>query len=160
MPTAPTGRATRARRRTGLCQIAASGGFDHYPTGRGLVILGPTTGSQTQGEASVVRMGHRVWGGCRRPIRAIRLSSRPSHPSATICCGWLEWTHLVRQEGCAHSLATEHRDQCQNTASRFVVAVQTSRLDWIVVSYSRRATGTDGDTVLVAASGGHPLPTL
>jgi len=22
------------------CQIAASGGFDHYPTGRGLVILG------------------------------------------------------------------------------------------------------------------------
>ena len=47
------------------CLIGASGGFDHYRTGRDLAIPGPTTGSQTQGEASVDRAKHRLWGGCR-----------------------------------------------------------------------------------------------
>jgi hypothetical protein len=44
-------------------------------------------------------------------------------------------------------------DQCQDTASRFAGAVPRYRLDWIVVSYSRVATGAFWDTLLVVASG-------
>src|SRR6478672_1769386 len=36
----------------------------------------PTTSSQTQGEALVDRMGYRLWGGCRCPIRGVRVSHR------------------------------------------------------------------------------------
>src|SRR6516162_2963815 len=37
-------------------------------------------------------------------------------------------------------------DQCQDTASRFVGSVPTYRLDWIVLSYSRIATGVFWDS--------------
>src|SRR5262249_33458549 len=49
---------------------------------------------------------------------------------------WSEWTHSARQRTCVHSLAAQHRDQCQDTASRFVGAVPTYRLDWVVMRYS------------------------
>jgi hypothetical protein len=64
--------------------IGAFGGFDHYPTGRDLVILGPQLAVKTQGEALVDRMGYRLWGGCRCPIRGIRLS-KLSAPADTFC---------------------------------------------------------------------------
>jgi len=51
------------------CLIDAPGGFDHYPTGRDLVILGLPLAVELGGEMLVVRMGHRLWGGCRCPIR-------------------------------------------------------------------------------------------
>src|SRR2546429_3898834 len=34
-------------------------------------LLSATTSSQTQGEALVDRMGYRLWGGCRCPIRGV-----------------------------------------------------------------------------------------
>jgi hypothetical protein len=37
------------------------------------------------------------------------------------------------------SLATQHRDQCQDTASRFVEAVPSYQLDWVVQGYSKRS---------------------
>ena len=46
-------------------QIDASGGFDRYPTGRNLVILGLPLAVQLRGEVLVVRVRHRLWGGCR-----------------------------------------------------------------------------------------------
>jgi len=63
------------------CQIDAFGGFDHYPTGRDLVILGLPLAVKTQGEALVVRMGRRLWGGYRCPIRGNqhRVSHRHQH---------------------------------------------------------------------------------
>jgi len=51
------------------CLIAASGGFDHYPTGRDLVILGLPLAVELGGEMLVVRMGHRLWADGRCPIR-------------------------------------------------------------------------------------------
>ena len=47
------------------------------------------------------------------------------------------------RSGGLHSLIKfEVCGQCQDTASRFIEAVPTYRLDWIVVSYSRVAIGT------------------
>jgi hypothetical protein len=51
------------------CQIDVSGGFDRYPTGRDLAILGLPLAVKLRGEMLVVRMGHRLWGGDRCPIR-------------------------------------------------------------------------------------------
>jgi len=50
---------------------------------------------------------------------------------------WSEWTHSARQRGCVHALATQRRNKCQDTGSRFVGAVPRYRLDWIVLGYSR-----------------------
>ena len=60
------------------------------------------------------------------------------------------------KDRCVHSLATQHRDQCQDTASRFIEAAPRYRLDWTAVGYSRVATGAFWDSLLVVASGGHP----
>ena len=49
--------------------IDASGEFDRYRTGRDLAILGLPLAVKLRGERLVVRMGHRLWGGCRCPIR-------------------------------------------------------------------------------------------
>src|SRR5262249_12874547 len=51
------------------CLIGASGGFDHYPTGRDLVILGLPLAVQLGGEMLVVRMGHGLWADGGGPIR-------------------------------------------------------------------------------------------
>ena len=50
---------------------------------------------------------------------------------------WSVWTHSARQRGCVHALATQRRNKCQDTGSRFVGAVPRYRLDWIVLGYSR-----------------------
>src|SRR5262249_32367850 len=41
-------------------------------------------------------------------------------------------------DGRHDSLATQYRDQCQDTGSRFVGSVPSYQLVWIAVSYSRR----------------------
>jgi len=51
------------------CQIDASGGFDHYRTGRDLAILGLPLAGQLRGEMLVVRMRHRLWADGRCLIR-------------------------------------------------------------------------------------------
>ena len=43
------------------CQIAASGGFDHYRTGRDLAILGLPLAVELGGEMLVVRVRYRLW---------------------------------------------------------------------------------------------------
>ena len=53
---------------------AASGGFDHYRTGRDLAILALPLAVELGGEMLVVRMRHRLWGGCRCLIRGTRVS--------------------------------------------------------------------------------------
>jgi hypothetical protein len=40
-------------------------------------------------------------------------------------------------DGRHDSLATQYRDQCQDTGSRFVGSVPSYQLVWIAVSYSR-----------------------
>src|SRR5215471_17233961 len=52
---------------------------------------------------------------------------------------------------CLRSLTSQCRDECQDTDSRFLRAVPRYRLDWIVVSYSRVATGAFWDTLVVAS---------
>src|SRR5262249_35200267 len=54
------------------CLIDASGGFDHYRTGRDLVILGLPLAVKLRGEASVDRAKHRLWGSCRCFARGIQ----------------------------------------------------------------------------------------
>ena len=60
------------------------------------------------------------------------------------------------KDRCVHSLATQHRNQCEDTASRFIEAVPSYQLDWTAVGYSMVATGAFWDSLLVVASGGHP----
>src|SRR6516225_10719492 len=66
--------------------------------------------------------------------------------------------HAIRpgKDRCVHSLATQHRDQCQDTASRFLG--QCQHTDWIGLRLAMldRPVGTYGDNVQWAASGGHP----
>jgi hypothetical protein len=57
-------------------------------------------------------------------------SARSHRHLVSICCRWLEWTHSVPQDRCVHWLATQHRDQCQDTASRFL-RYQCQGTDWI-----------------------------
>ena len=51
------------------CLIAASGGFNHYRTGRDLAILGLPLAVKLRGEMLVVRMRHRLWADSRCLIR-------------------------------------------------------------------------------------------
>ena len=71
-----------------------------------------------------------------------RFSHRHSSPDAL----WSEWTYSVRQGTCVHALATQRRDKCQDTGSRFVGAVPTYRPDWIVQGYAGIATGAFWDS--------------
>jgi len=51
----------------------------------------PATGSQTQGEALVVRMGHRLWGGYRCPIRGTQRRDSHRHLPTPSTADGREW---------------------------------------------------------------------
>jgi hypothetical protein len=72
--TAPAGRPRGVRHRAAVSSLKHFGPTAPQsrplPDRKGFGYSRPTTGSQTQGEASVVRMRHRLWGGCRCLIRA------------------------------------------------------------------------------------------
>jgi len=51
------------------CRIDGSGEFDPLPDRQGFGYSRLTTSGQLRGEMLVVRMRHRLWGGCRCLIR-------------------------------------------------------------------------------------------
>jgi len=67
--------------------IAASGEFDHYRTGRDLVILGLPLAGQLRGEMLVVRMRHRLWADGRCLIRGTQRRDSHRHLPTTSADG-------------------------------------------------------------------------
>src|SRR5262249_24862256 len=80
-----------------------------------------------------------------RPRRGLHRSSPYGYVANTIA-------HVLSSSMLA-SLTSQCRDKCQHTISRFLGAVPRYPLVWVVLSYSRVATGAFWDTLLVVASG-------
>ena len=113
------------------------------------------------GVATGTRRAFCLWSGRRQPPTPTPGSGRlrplsPRHLASPSAADGQSGRTSSGKDRCVHSLASQFRNQCHGTASRFVGAVPSYQLDWIVVSYSSVATGAFWDTLLVVASGGHP----
>jgi len=119
-------------------------GSSHVATGTIGLNLGPRSGRSVLARDGLLDAGSYS-----------RFSHRHSSPDAL----WSEWTYSVRQGTCVHALATQRRDKCQDTGSRFVGAVPTYRPDWIVQGYAGIATGAFWDSCWWLRVGTvHPCP--
>src|SRR5262249_61586642 len=86
-----------------LMLIAASGASDHYPTGRGLVILGPPLAVKLRERWQWLEWGTVSGVVAGAPFAAFDCRVNHRH-LVSIWCRWSEWTRFVRQDRCVHSL--------------------------------------------------------